>query len=120
MRKNVKWQQGSEQQKVFKELKQVFTTRLVLVVPDLDKEFWIEANALNYITRGVLSMKYSNKLWRPVAFIFKLLSNTERNYKIYDKEILVVIKCLEAQRYFLEKITTKFKIQTDHKNLEYL
>jgi len=64
-------------------------------------------------------MKCSNKLWRPVAFISKLLSDTEQNYKIHDKEILAVVKCLEAWRHFLEETTTKFEIWTDHKNLEY-
>ena len=115
-RKDMKWQQRKEQQKVFNKLKRIFTTRLVLAVPDLDKEFRIEANALNYATRRVLSMKCSDKLWRPVAFIFKSLSNTERNYKIHNKEISAVVRCLEAWRYFLEGITIKFKIQTDHKN----
>ena len=64
-------------------------------------------------------MKCSNKLWRPVAFISKSLSDTERNYEIYDKEMLAVVRCLEAQRYFLEGIIVKFKIWTDHKNLKY-
>ena len=36
--------------------------RPVLVVPDLDKEFRVEADILNYATGGVLSMKYSNDL----------------------------------------------------------
>ena len=71
-------------------------TKLVLVAPDLDKEFRVEADASNYATGGVLSIKGSNKLWRPVTFIFKSLSDTERNYKIYDKEMLVVVRCLEA------------------------
>jgi len=39
MRKDEKWQWGEEQQKAFDELKQVFTTKLVLAAPDLDKEF---------------------------------------------------------------------------------
>ena len=71
-------------------------TKPVLAAPDLDKEFRVEADASNYATGGVLSMKGSNKLWRPVTFIFKSLSDTERNYKIYDKEMLVVVRCLEA------------------------
>jgi len=33
--------------------------------------------------------------------------------------MLAVVKCLEAWRYFLERATEKFKIWTDHKNLEY-
>ena len=68
----------------------------MLVAPDLDKEFRVEVDASNYATGGVLSIKCSNKLWRPVAFISKSLSDTERNYEIHDKEILVVVRCLEA------------------------
>jgi len=51
-------------------------------------------------------------------FHLKFLSGTERNYKIHDKEIIVVVRCLEAWRHFLEEIVVKFKIWTDHKNLK--
>jgi len=44
----------------------------------------------------VLSMKYSDEIWRLVAFISKSLSDTERNYEIHNKEILVVVRCLEV------------------------
>ena len=87
---------GGEQQKVFNKLKEIFTTRPVLVAPDLDKEFRVEAGASNYAMGGVLSMKCSDKLWRPVAFISKSLSDTERNYEIHNKEILAVVRCLEV------------------------
>jgi len=96
MRKDVKWQWGVEQQKAFNELKRVFITKLVLVAPDLDKEFRVEADVSNYATGGVLSMKCADEMWKPVTFISKSLSNTERNYKIHNKEMLVVIRCLEA------------------------
>jgi len=68
----------------------------VLTSPDLDKEFRVEADASNYAIGEVLSMKCSDELWRPVAFISKLLSDTERNYEIHDKEMLAVVKCLEV------------------------
>ena len=61
-RKDVKWQWGEEQQKAFDELKRIFTTKPVLVAPDLNKEFRIEVDASNYATGGVLSIKCSNKL----------------------------------------------------------
>jgi len=97
----------------------VFTIKPVLVAPDLDKEFRVEADASNYATGGVLSIKCSDKMWRPVAFIFKSLSDTERNYKIHNKEMLAVVRCLEVWRHFLEEAAIKFEIWTDHKNLEY-
>ena len=68
----------------------------MLVASDLDKEMRVKADASDYAIRGVLLVKGENKRWRPVAFISKLLNDTERNYKIYDKKILAVIKCLEA------------------------
>jgi len=43
----------------------------------------------------------------------------QRNYKIYNKEILVAIKRLENWRYLLKDAKSKFEIWTDHKNLEY-
>jgi len=95
-RKDVKWQWGVEQQKAFNKLKRVFTTKPVLAAPDLDKEFRVEADVSNYATGGVLSMKCSDEIWRPVTFISKSLSDTERNYEIYDKEMLAVVRYLEA------------------------
>jgi len=43
----------------------------------------------------------------------------EQNYEIHNKKILAVIRCLEAWRHYLEKVKLKFKIWTDHKNLQY-
>ena len=73
----------------------------------------------NYATRGVLSVRCPDRLQRPVTFISKSLSDIARNYEIHNKEMLAIVRCLEAQRYFLEGTTTKFEIWTDHKNLEY-
>ena len=77
-------------------MKWVFTTKPVLAVPDLDKEFRVEADASNYTTGGVLLIKCSDEKWRPVAFISKSLSDTKQNYEIHDKEMLAVVRCLEA------------------------
>ena len=101
-RKEEKWRWGSEQQKAFEQLKQIFTSRLLLVAPDIDKEFRVEADASNFATGGVLLIKYEDNKWRPVAYISKSLNKTERNYEIHNKEMLAVIRCLEAWRHFLE------------------
>jgi len=64
-------------------------------------------------------MRCEDEKWRPVAYILKSLNNTEKNYKIHDKEILAVIQCLEAWRHFLEGAWIRFEVWMDHKNLEY-
>ena len=47
------------------------------------------------------------------------MNETERNYGIHDKEMLAIIRGLEAWRYLLEEAQFKFEIWMDHKNLEY-
>ena len=91
----------------------------MLVVLDLDKEMRVEANVLEYTTGGVLLMKYEDEKWRPVAFISKLLNEAERNYEIHDREMLAIIQCLDKWRHLLEGTQSKFKIWSNHKNLEY-
>jgi len=118
-RKDEKWRWGEDQQKAFEQLKEIFTTRLLLVAPNLDKEFRVEANTSNFATEGMLSIKYEDNRWRLVAYISKSLNETECNYEIHDKEILAVIRCLEAWRHFLEGTRGKFEIWSDYKNLEY-
>ena len=100
-------------------MKRRFTTELVLVTSDLDREMRVEADALDFATEGVLSMKCEDEKWRPVAYISKSLNEAERNYEIHDKEMLVIIWCLEAWRHFLERAKDWFEILIDHKNLEY-
>jgi len=73
----------------------VFTTRPVLVALDLDKEIRVEADALEYTIGGVLSMRCEDEKWRPVAFISKSLNEVERNYKIHNKEMLAIVRCLD-------------------------
>jgi len=118
-RKEEKWKWEDKQQKAFEQLKMVFTSKPLLVAPDLDKEFRVEADAFNFATGGVLSIKCKDNKWRPVAYISKSLNETEQNYKIHDKEMLAIICCLEAWRHFLEGTRSKFEVWTDHKNLEY-
>ena len=118
-RKGKKWEWREKQQRAFEKLKRRFTTKPVLVTPDLNKEMRVEVDASDFATGEMLSMKCEDERWRPVAYISKLLNEAERNYEIYNKEILAIIKCLEAWRHFLKGAKGWFEIWTDHKNLEY-
>jgi len=96
VRKEQKWKWEREQEEVFEKLKTVFTTKPILAILDIDREIRVEADASDYATGGVLSTKCENRKWKPVAFISKSLNTIEQNYEIHDKEMLAVIRCLEA------------------------
>ena len=76
-------------------MKEKFTKELVLAAPDLDKKMRIEVGASDYTMGGILFMECEDGRWRPVAFLSKLLNETERNYEVHDKEMLAVIRELE-------------------------
>jgi len=44
----------------------------------------------------------------------------KRNYKIYDKELLVIVEPLTKWRQYLLDTIEKFEVWTDHENLKYL
>ena len=119
VKKDKRWEWTEREEKVFKELKERFTREPVLAAPDIDKKMRMEVDTSDYATGGVLSMECKDGLWRPVAFLSKLLNETERNYEIHDKEMLAIVRGLEAWRHLLEGAQYKFEIWTDHKNLEY-
>jgi len=96
VRKEQKWKWEQEQEEAFEKLKVVFTTEPVLAIPDINREMRVEADISDYTIGGVLLTKCEDGKWRPVAFISKSLNATERNYEIHDKEMLAVIRCLEA------------------------
>ena len=96
VKKDKKQEWTEKEERAFRELKRRFTKELVLAAPDLDKKIRMEVNTSDYATGGVLSMECEDKLWRPVAFLFKSLNKTERNYEIHDKKMLVIIRGLEA------------------------
>ena len=100
-------------------MKGKFTKELVLAVLDLDKKIRIEVDMSDYATEEVLSIECEDGRWRLVAFLSKSLNEIERNYKIYDKEMLVVIRGLENWRYLLKDAKFKFEVWMNHKNLEY-
>jgi len=119
VKKDKKWEWTEKEEKAFQELKEQFTKEPVLAAPDIDKKMRMEVDVSDYATGEVLSMECKDGLWRPVAFLSKSLNETERNYEIHDKEILAIIRGLEAWRHLLEGAQYKFEIWTDHKNLEY-
>jgi len=119
VRKEQKWKWERKQEEAFEKLKTVFTTEPVLAIPDINREMRVEADASDYATGGVLSTKCEDGKWKPVAFISKSLNAMEKNHKIHNKEMLAVIRCLEAWRHYLEGAKLEFKIWTDYKNLQY-
>jgi len=88
---------------------------------DYGKEAFIECDSSDTVTAGVLSQKDENGQLRPVAYFSTSLGPVERNYAIYDKELLAIIRCFKEWRPKLQSASESQPTQvlTDHKSLEY-
>ena len=90
-KKDKKFEWTNNCQQAFDLLKKKFTEEPVLMMPDHTKPFQIEADASKVATGAVLTQLDFNGDRHPCAFLSKTLSPTERNYEIYDRELLGII-----------------------------
>jgi hypothetical protein len=101
-------------------LKELVTPAPVLVLPNDNLLFRLEADSSSIATGAVLSQQQvDDNGWHPVACLSKVLNPVERNYEIHNTEMLAIIQGLEEWRHYLEGARHPVEIWTDHKNLEY-
>ena len=80
---------------MFESLKDVLFKAPVLAHFDPDKKTVLEIDVSQYVTGSVLSQYDDNNNLHPVVFYSKNMLPAEYNYHIYDKELLIIIKCLK-------------------------
>ena len=90
----------------------------MLTIPLDDGKFRIEADSSDYANGVVLSQFIGGK-WRPIEFFSCSLNEVERNYKIYDKEMMAIMDSLMEWHQYLMGSKEPFEIWTDHQNLQY-
>ena len=89
----------------------------ILAHYDPKKHVTIETDVSKYVTVGIISQSGDDGILRPIAYSSKLMSKSECNYDIHDKELLAIILALEDWRKYIKGSRQQTKIVTDHKNL---
>ena len=118
-KKNIRWHWDNEQQTAFEDLKSEFVKAPVLRIPDDNQPFALECDSSLFATGGVLLQKDSNGDMHPCGFISQSLNPAERNYQIYDRELLAIIRGLETWEHHFLGSPHRLQIRSDHKNLTY-
>jgi hypothetical protein len=98
--------------KAFDHMKEVMGTSPMLALPDLTLPFVLECNASGEGI-GVVLMQGGH----PIIFESRKLSQPERLYSIYEKEILAIMHALTKFKQYL--VGSRFVVKTDHKSLKY-
>ena len=78
-----------------------------------------QTDASKYATGAVLTQLDLNGDRHPISFISKTFSPAERNYEIYNHELLAIIQALEEWQHYIQGSPHTTIILFDHKNLNY-
>src|SRR6266540_3534531 len=88
------WDWTQVQHSTFEVLKTAFCSKPVLLMPDYTKTFEIESDASLYATGAILLQQDTNGDWHPVAYCSQSMNPMERNYQVYDRELMAIIHAL--------------------------
>ena len=96
-------------------------------MPDQTKPFQIKTDTSKYASGAVLTQTNMNSEQHPIAFLSKTFTGTERNYDVYDRELLVIIRALTKWRHYIQGTKShnnhifgsqEFDILPEHSELE--
>jgi len=80
---------------IFEELKQQMTTVFILKHFYSIRKVILKTDFLNYVNDKVLSQYDDEDILHSMIFYNKNMILAECNYEIYDKELLIIIRCLK-------------------------
>lgn len=114
LRKNVKFIWSKECQQAYDFIKSEITSDQILVHFNADTPIILTTDASNNAVAGVLSHKFSCGL-KPIAFVSRALTASEKNYRTLEKEALAIVFCVTKLKQYL--LGNKFILRTDHRPL---
>ena len=108
-------------QSAFDKLKVAFTSAPILKIADPYRPFILECDCSDFALGAVLSQVCpKDNLLHPVAYLSRSLIKAERDYAIFDKELLAIVASFKEWRHYLEGNPHRLHaiVYTDHRNLE--
>jgi len=103
------WKWEEEHQRAFERLKEKITSQPVLSLPRREGKFKVETDVSGHTIGGILSQEQDGK-WKPIAFLSRTMQPAERNYEIYDKELLAIVEALTKWRQYLLDVMEPFEV----------
>ena len=99
-------------QQEFDELKIIMSSCPILAIPNFAIPFELQCDASGDGIGAILMQKK-----HPIAFESRKLSESEKHYSIYDKEMLAIMHALAKFRQYL--VCGKFIVKIDHNSLRF-
>ena len=66
---------------------------------NLNLKIFIKINISDYVSEGILSQYNENDVLHLIAYFFKKHNSAECNYKIYNKELMIIVHTFKEWCY---------------------
>lgn len=109
------WTEDAEE--AFQRLKSAFCSATVLRHWDPKLPTRVETDASVKAIAGILTQLVDTQ-WRPVAYYSRKLTETEQRWGTGQQELLAIIESLEHWGHYLQGLSEKFQVLTDHQALK--
>ena len=117
--KDVPFIWGDKHKLAFNALRDLVTSEPVLLQPQPDKPFEVEVDASGFALGGVLLQRQEDGKKHPIGYYSTTLNEAQRNYDIYELDLLAIAECLKHWRPYLAGSPHEIIVHTDHTNLTY-
>jgi transposase InsO family protein len=101
LKKDVAFRWDNKTNKSFEDIKDAISQAPVLINPDFSRDFIIFSFASQDTIAGVLMQKDVDDYEHPVAFMSKVLRDSELNYSITEKQAYALVKSLKHFRNYV-------------------
>ena len=125
MHKAVPFHWEMPQIRAFEMLKTLMCSHPILRQPDYTKQFLLATDVSAYgvgtvlLQEGEIHPRTRKPTQHPIAYYSATFTPTERNYNIYERELLAVLKALQHWRPHLAATEIPVIVLTDHANLTF-
>ena len=114
-RKNARFHWTGRHQLAFDHLKEALASDQVMAHPRTDQPYLLYTDACDYAVGAILCQKDDQGVERPIVYLSKQLSETQRRWATIEKEAYAVVYALKQLRPYLWGAS--FRTMTDHKPL---
>ncbi|GJP76648.1 hypothetical protein CLOP_g7062 [Closterium sp. NIES-67] len=117
LHKGTYYEWGEKKQAAFKALKTLLMPPPLLRIADPERPFEVITDAREIAIGAVLMQDFGNGL-QPIASESRKMQSAERNYPVYDKEMLAIVHAFKIWTCYLTGADVT--VRTDHKSLHFL
>jgi len=117
IKKGVRFNWSPEAQQAFERLKHALAETVTLAYPQSNQTFILDTDASDVAIGAILSITVDG-VERPIAFFWRVMNSSQRNYCPTRRELLAVIAGLQHFRHYLVGATVV--LRTDHYSMKWL